>query len=85
MTATRAPASTSAPPSWWSPSGVPLRPDGPATLTDGERRWPVVAGIPWLRAGRDDVRERVVAALDAGDEPAAVRELRNPELESKHI
>jgi SAM-dependent methyltransferase len=33
----------------------------------------VVAGIPWLRAGRDDVRERAVAALDAGDpEGAAV-------------
>jgi SAM-dependent methyltransferase len=37
------------------------------TLDDGERRWPVVAGIPWLRAGRDEVRERAVAALDDND------------------
>lgn len=31
----------------------------------------MVAGIPWLRAGRDDVRERAVAALDAGDPDSA--------------
>jgi SAM-dependent methyltransferase len=48
-----------------------LEPDGPHTLTDGERRWPVVDGIPWLRAGRDEVRERAVAALDAGDPDGA--------------
>lgn len=40
-------------------------------LHDGERRWPVVAGIPWLRAGRDEVRERAVAALDGGDAGSA--------------
>ena len=68
---------------WCGPGGVPLAVDravrDPAgalvdgVLHDGERRWPVVAGIPWLRAGRDDVRERAVAALDAGDaEGAAV-------------
>ena len=53
--------------------GAPLHADTPSTLYDGERRWPVVEGIPWLRAGRDDVREQAVAALDAGDaEGAAV-------------
>ena len=58
---------------WCGPGGVPLHADTRSTLHDGERRWPVVAGIPWLRAGRDDVRERAVAALDAGDpEGAAV-------------
>jgi SAM-dependent methyltransferase len=55
------------------PAGTLLRVDTAATLQGGERRWPVVAGIPWLRAGRDAVRERAVAALDAGDaETAAV-------------
>lgn len=55
------------------PGGAALVADTASTLHDGERRWPVVAGIPWLRAGRDDVRERAVAALDAGDaERAAV-------------
>jgi SAM-dependent methyltransferase len=48
-----------------------LRADTTDTLTDGVRRWPVVGGIPWLRAGRDDVREMAVAALDAGDQEAA--------------
>ncbi len=71
MTAARAAASTPGPTPWRSPSGAPLRPDGPATLSDGERRWPVVAGIPWLRTGRDEVRECAVAALDAGDEATA--------------
>ena len=64
---------TSASVVWCGPGGVPLHADTRSTLHDGERRWPVVAGIPWLREGRDDVRERAVAALDAGDaEGAAV-------------
>ena len=63
---------TAAPPvTWWGAGGVPLTADTPSTLHDGERRWPVVAGIPWLRAGRDEVRERAVAALDAGDADGA--------------
>jgi SAM-dependent methyltransferase len=52
---------------WCAADGSPLRVDTTCTLTDGQRRWPVVAGIPWLRAGHDDVRECAVAALDAGD------------------
>lgn len=63
---------TAAPPvTWWGAGGAPLAADTPSTLHDGERRWPVVAGIPWLRAGRDAVRERAVAALDAGDADGA--------------
>lgn len=56
-----------APTPWRAVDGSPLHADTADTLTDGERRWPVVASIPWLRVGRDDVRERAVAALDAGD------------------
>jgi SAM-dependent methyltransferase len=56
---------------WCGADGAPLRNDTALTLHDGERRWPVVEGIPWLRAGRDVVRERAVAALDAGDAETA--------------
>jgi len=45
--------------------------DSAHTLHDGQLRWPVIAGIPWLRAGRDDVRERAVRRLDAGDPDGA--------------
>jgi hypothetical protein len=67
---------TTPPVAWHGPAGAPLYADttvtpNSGTLHDGERRWPVVEGIPWLRAGRDDVRERAVAALDAGDPEAA--------------
>ena len=63
---------TAAPPvTWWGAGGAPFTADTPSTLHDGERRWPVVADIPWLRAGRDEVRERAVAALDAGDADSA--------------
>lgn len=48
-------------------TGTALRESCNNTLDDGERRWPVVAGIPWLRVGRDDVRARAVAALDDED------------------
>ena len=60
---------------WLDAHGQPLRADSANTITDGERRWPIVAGIPWLRAGRDEVRERAVAALDAGDCDGAAVEL----------
>jgi SAM-dependent methyltransferase len=44
----------------------PLAPDTLHSLTDGERRWPVLDGIPYLRTGRAAVVERVLAALDDG-------------------
>ncbi|MFD7709774.1 class I SAM-dependent methyltransferase [Streptomyces sp. NPDC059785] len=55
-------------------NGAPLRPCGPhlpGLLTDGERRWPVVAGIPWLRTGREELRERAVRRLQEGDADGA--------------
>ncbi|WP_107488063.1 class I SAM-dependent methyltransferase [Streptomyces carminius] len=48
-------------------NGAPLVPCGPGLLSDGERRWPVVAGIPWLRTGREELRERAVGHLARGD------------------
>ena len=36
-------------------TGRPLRADGPGSLTDGAERWPVVAGIPYLRTGRREL------------------------------
>lgn len=52
-------------------NGVRLRPCGPGLLCDGERRWPVVAGIPWLRTGRETVRERAVRRMEEGDPDGA--------------
>ncbi|WP_202917820.1 methyltransferase domain-containing protein [Streptomyces taklimakanensis] len=51
--------------------GAPLRPHGPGLLFDGERLWPVVAGIPWLRAGREELRERAVRRIEEGDPDGA--------------
>ncbi len=54
-------------------SGDPLYRDRPWSVTDGSgARWPVVQGIPYLRAGRDRLRREALAALDAGDERAAL-------------
>ena len=44
-------------------SGRPLRPDGPHALAGGARRWPVVDGIPYLRAGRGELADEALAAL----------------------
>lgn len=51
--------------------GAPLRPHGPGLLCDGERLWPVVAGIPWLRADREELRERAVRRIEEGDPAGA--------------
>jgi SAM-dependent methyltransferase len=48
-------------------NGEPLRRYTSWTLTDGERRWPVVEGIPYLRVDRDELSQTVVRALDCGD------------------
>lgn len=49
-------------------SGLPLRPEGVHALIDGAgERWPVVDGIPFLRAGREALAQDALARLDAGD------------------
>ncbi|MFD3824250.1 class I SAM-dependent methyltransferase [Streptomyces sp. NPDC058625] len=48
-------------------NGAPLRACGPGLLSDGERRWPVVAGIPWLRTSREELRRRAVRRIEEGD------------------
>jgi SAM-dependent methyltransferase len=48
-------------------------PAGPYALSDGrDERWPVVAGIPYLRVGRAGLVASLLAALDAGDHDAAL-------------
>ena len=54
--------------------GQRLRLATPGLLHDGERRWPVVDGIPFLRP-KEELRADVVAAMEAGDERAALRRL----------
>ncbi len=56
-------------------TGLALRAAGPHALTDGETRWPLVEGIPFLRAGREELRDVALGALDRGDERAALVEL----------
>lgn len=53
-------------------SGKPLEFDSAHSLSDGENRFPVVDEIPFLRVGRDDLRAKVLRALDTGDERAAL-------------
>ncbi len=54
-----------------SPTGHALAPDTPHSLAGGGERWPVVDGIPYLRAGREALAAATLAALDAGDVRAA--------------
>lgn len=57
-------------------TGAPLVTDGSWALREPDGRlWPVVDGIPYLRAGRDDLVARVLALLDAGDRTGALIEL----------
>jgi SAM-dependent methyltransferase len=56
-------------------TGRPLCADRPGSLSDGQERWPVVAGIPFLRTGRDALRREVLDAIDRGDERAALTAL----------
>ncbi len=53
-------------------NGRPLVPRGPHLLSDGERLWPIVEGIAYLRA-REELRLAVVEALQADREGQAVR------------
>lgn len=51
---------------------LPLASDRPWSLTAGEKRWPVVEGIPFLRVNREDLRVAALEALDVGDPPRAL-------------
>jgi SAM-dependent methyltransferase len=53
-------------------TGRPLVADRTGSLTDGVERWPVVAGIPYLRTGRDALRDAALDAIDGGDERMAL-------------
>ncbi len=47
-------------------SAAPLLADTPHSLAAPGERWPVIEGIPFLRANRADLAARALAALDAG-------------------
>lgn len=51
--------------------GAVLRSDTPHSLAAGER-WPVIDGIPFLRADRRALADATLVALDAGDAEAAL-------------
>ncbi len=53
-------------------SGAELEADTPHSLTDGHTRWPVVDGIPFLRAERDALRADALTCLDRGDRTGAL-------------
>jgi SAM-dependent methyltransferase len=55
-------------------NGRVLQPAGDHLLTDGETRWPVVDGIPYLR-DKEEVRKEAVHALETGNVAAARRRL----------
>ncbi len=52
-------------------SGKLLRRDSPSSLTDGATRFPLIAEIPFLRAGRENLIEAVLEKLDTDDERGA--------------
>jgi hypothetical protein len=47
-------------------TGAPLSIDTPYSLADGTERWPVIDGIPSLRAGSEALAREAVALLDHG-------------------
>ncbi len=54
-------------------SGRVLQPDGAHALSDGAgQRWPVLDGIPYLRAGSRERAEAALARLEAGDRQGAL-------------
>jgi hypothetical protein len=53
---------------WRSPlSGACLHTDTPYSLSDGDQRWPVVEGIPFLRANRRALADAALELLDQGN------------------
>lgn len=53
-------------------NGAPLRRAGDHLLSDGDTLWPCLAGIPYLRTGRDELRAAAVAAIRAGEPEEAL-------------
>ena len=53
-------------------TGGPLTAERPGSLRAGAERWPVAAGIAYLRPGRDELRFRALARSDAGDADGAL-------------
>lgn len=53
-------------------TGRTLAPAGPYALAAGDERWPVLEGIPFLRADRRALADAALEALDAGDFRAAL-------------
>ena len=53
-------------------TGRALLPAGPHALAAAAERWPVLDGIPFLRADRRALADAALAALDAGDAEAAL-------------
>ena len=53
-------------------TGRTLAATGPNVLSAGDERWPVLEGIPFLRADRRALADAALAALDGGDAEAAL-------------
>ena len=53
-------------------TGEPLAADTPHSLAAGTERWPVIEGIPFLRADRRQLADLALHALDAGDAETAL-------------
>ena len=70
----RAPGESPLPPGLRSPlTGAVLAPDGPHALREPDgHRWPVIDGIPFLRAGRDALVALALERLDADDRAGAL-------------
>lgn len=53
-------------------TGLPLLADTAHSLAGGSERWPVLEGIPFLRADRRSLADAALAALDLGDAELAL-------------
>ncbi|WP_116105723.1 methyltransferase domain-containing protein [Lewinella sp. IMCC34191] len=53
-------------------NGERLHPNADGLLDDGERLWPVVDGIPWLRP-KEELRQRVIEVLQHGRRDEALK------------